>query len=276
MKKYLFLIVASTSFMVQAADGIWNANAVKRREWFTNKPMMPPLNSPYQFGRKTTHELNNATSSIMSLVYEQGVTTNTVYPWPFFLQLDTSHDYGDAVGITSRLYNRGDGWSVAQHSEGIAYGTGDTIGFNAEMSPMATSNARIIGINLNARNGYGDEHPSKWSNTAVNIQSENGGGWVEGVRFDTGSNIWAGLHWDTNAHGTFGMKIDSKHLIVGLDTGETPTAIRMKAGSKVCLESTDAICLKYDAKTQKIYFLNGKAQLGYIDTNVQNNKCLNC
>ncbi|MGJ0490370.1 hypothetical protein [Methylobacter sp.] len=276
MKKYALLIISFMPFMAQAAGGVWNATPVKRLEWFTNKPKMPPLNSPYQFARKTTDELNNGTSSIMALIYEQGETNNTVYPWPFYLQLDTSHDYGHAVGITSRLYNRGDGWSVAQHSEGISYGTGDTIGFNAEMSPMATSDARIIGINLNARDGYGDEHPGKWSNTAVNIQSEPGGGWAEGVRFDDGSNMWAGLHWAPDAYGTFGIKMDSRHLIVGLDTGATPTAIRMKAGSKVCLESTDAICIKYDAKAQKIYFLNGKAKLGHLNTNVQSDKCLNC
>jgi len=276
MKQYVFLIIALTTFTVQAANDTRNAGTVKHYEWFTNPPTMPPLNSPYQLGRKTTSELDNATSSIVALVYEQGPTINTVYPWPFYLQLDTSHDYGHAVGITSRLYNRGAGWSVAQHSEGIAYGTGDTIGFNAEMSPMTTSNARIIGINLNARDGYGDEHPGKWSNTAVNIQSETGGGWSEGIRFDEGSTMWTGLYWAPDARSTFGLKMDSRHLIVGLDTGSTPTAIRMNAGSKVCLEGTDFICLKYDAAEQKIHFLNGKTKLGYIDTNVQSNKCLNC
>jgi hypothetical protein len=276
MKKLLIAVVAVLASGSALADGVLNQTPLKQKEWFDTLPDFPPLNTPILFGRMTTNEIANGTGNIMALIYEQGVSASPTYPWPLYVQLDSHHDRGDATGINTRYFSRGAGWGAVMHSEGRAFSTGTVIGSNIEMAPMTGSEARIIGINVQAKNGNGQDNPNIWSSHAINIQSGAGVGWNEGIRFDKNVHTVNAIYFDPNSWGQRAFYVDSAHYSVGVDTGATPVALGMHAGSKVCLESTQQICVRFNQERHRIEFLNGDTSLGYLDTTVSSDRCLNC
>jgi hypothetical protein len=184
------------------------------------------------------------------------------------------------VDIYSRLYNNGDSWGVGIHSEGISSDSGDTIGVNVEMSPVTGSTGRSIGVNVQARDGYDTDHPSIWSETAINIQSDlangNDVGFFSGVKIDNSAKVTNGFHIKSTADVTYGFLNESANTDIALATGPAPIALRTQAYSKVCLDTSATICFYYDSANDRIQFKNGTHFIGYIDASNWNNNCLNC
>jgi hypothetical protein len=273
----LFSITAITAAVMPQsiwADGIDPAAvSLYSRSWFDQQPTVPPLSTSVLFARKTSTELcEGCTGQILSLVYEQSDTGNRVHPWPFYVQLDTSHASGDATGTNARVYNRSTGWATAHHGEIIAYSADSTnIGFNTEMSPLAAGN-RMIGLNLLAKDGYGGETPGYWSSEAVNIQSDRSVGWMTGIKFDT-VRMGTGIDFSPSSSGANAIRIQGTYG-VGLDMGANN--IRLNAGAKACFEATDRICMRYNAKKSRLEFVNGSSVVAYLNTAKAAPFCLNC
>ena len=66
MKKILLVVFAVLVSTSTFSDGILDETTVKRKEWFDTLPVIPPLNTPYLFGRMTSSEIQNGTGSIMA------------------------------------------------------------------------------------------------------------------------------------------------------------------------------------------------------------------
>lgn len=243
------------------------------KQWFGQQPVLPALDSPLVFARKTTVEIcPNCTAEILSLVFEQGPTAGPVHLWPLYIQLDTASANGDATGTNARIYNRSTGWTAAHHGEGIAYSPGSVnIGYNAELSPMV-SGSRMIGLNLQAKNGYFNKPAGHWSNEAINIQSDVGVGWKTGIRFDRVRTETA-IDLGPESSGNLAIRIRGRYGI-GLDMGNN--SIRLDSGTRVCFEESNRICLRYNARRARLEFLNGSAVLAYLNAARAANRCLNC
>jgi hypothetical protein len=259
-----------------AADGTlpW-ASPLHSIQWFDQQPSLPPLDSALLFARKTDGDTcHNCTREILSLIYEQPATDATLHSWPFYIQLDTRSNAGSATGANARIYSRGAGWTAAHHGEAIAYAPGSTnIAFNAELSPM-TSGSRLVGINLVAKNGYGDAHPGQWSDEAVNIQSDAGAGWATGIKFEhvrTGT----GIDFGPESSGGSAIRIRGNYA-VGLDMGDTD--IRLNTGARVCFDGGDRVCMRYNPRKNRLEIMNGGNVLGYFNANKAKaaGRCLNC
>jgi hypothetical protein len=252
-----------------AADGI----LAPGKQWFTQQPSFPPLDTPLLFGRKTTTELcRDCTGEILSLIYEQGAIEGPVHLWPLYVQLDTASAAGTATGTNARIYNRGAGWAAAHHGEAIGYAAGATnIGFNGELSPMVPG-TRMIGLNLQAKNGYGNDAAGQWSDAAVNIQSDDGVGWKTGIEFDK-LRTQTGIDFGPESAGEQAIRIRGNYGI-GLDMGNS--AIRLNSGNRICFEETSQVCLRYNARRARLEFLNGTGLLAYLNVAKASRRCLNC
>jgi hypothetical protein len=271
---FITAIIAAVTPQSLQADGVDAAGMpLYSMSWFGQQPTVPPLNTSVMFARKTSEELcRGCTGEILSLIYEQSETENLVHPWPFYVQLDTAHAEGDATGTNARIYNRSTGWAAAHHGEVIAYSAGSVnIGSNLEISPMAAGN-RMIGLNLQAKNGYSGETPGHWSSEAVNIQSDSNVGWMTGIEFDR-VRMGTGIDFSPGSSGTNAIRIRGAYN-VGLDMGANN--IRLNAGAKACFEATDRICIRYNAKKSRLEFMNGSSLLAYLNTAKAEPLCLNC
>lgn len=253
------------------ADGTFTPDGLKR--WFDQQSALPPLDSPLLFARKTTAEIcRDCTGEILSLVYEQGPTVDPVHLWPLYIQLDTAAADGSAAGANARIHSRGTGWTAAHHGEVIAYSPGSTnIGFNTELSPLVAG-SRMIGLNLQAKNGYFNAPAGQWSDEAVNIQSDDGVGWRTGIKFDRVRTETA-LDFGPKSSGNQAIRIRGRYG-VGLDLGGN--GIRLAAGTRVCFEESDRICLRYNPNKARLEFLNGSGVLAYLNAAKASNRCLNC
>lgn len=228
------------------ADGVMpGAAPLASRAWFgPHQAQLPPLDTPLLFARQAGEApCPGCTRELLSLVYEQ--SAGTAYPWVLYSQLDTAHTSGDAVGIHSRAISRGPGWTSALHGETIVRGSGTVIGLNAEVSPLA-ANARTIGVNLQAKNGYGTEHPGLWSGTAVNLQSDPGAGWATGIQFDQVATN-TGVDFGPGSSGARAIRVQ----------GAFPVGLVVAAGQKVCFEPTEQICLRFNPANNRLQILNG-------------------
>jgi hypothetical protein len=271
--KLFILLLWSVTAM--AADGIYSGGEpVNSREWWGAQPVVPPLDTAYLFARKNgdgagTHEL-------IASIFEQSATTSYTYPWNIYAQTTLNNVSGEGVGIYSRLYNNANSWAAAIHSEPIAKGAGTNIAFNAETSPLTGFNGRMIAFNANAVDGYAGDNPHLWSESAYNVQSVASAGFMDGLKIDAGATVTNAVHIKPTANVTFGVLNESPLTKVALYSGPAATAVRTNAGSKICLEATDQICLFYDAGNFRIQFVNGGRAIGYIKTTALTNVCMNC
>lgn len=180
---------------------------------------------------------------------------SSVHPWGVYSEVRSNHALGaDAVALYGRLRNDGTGWGAAIHAEPIATGTGTTIGVNVEASPMGTG--RVLGINVQAKNGYGTEHPGVWTNEGINLQSDPGVSYVDGIRYEC--SAWTGMHFAPTSQTTRAIWIQGTH-VVGIDTS---APIRLQAGVPLQLEGTAQVQLVFDHG--RIEFRNGARVLAYI------------
>jgi hypothetical protein len=179
------------------------------------------------------------------------------HPWALLVETRTRHTVGAAVGVHARLRNEGGGWGAASHSEVIASGSGTTIGSNIEVSPMGTG--RVIGLNIQAKNGYGGVPANTWTNEGINLQSNEGVAFVDGIRYEC--TAATGLHFAPSSSSSRAIWIEGTHT-VGIDVGANP--IRMNAGTTIQLEATGAITVRY--LTGRIEFRHGTRVLGWLAT----------
>lgn len=259
---FIFLMLVILAPCPGLANGVYpGGGPLQSMQWFDQQPALPPLNTSVLLARKTTHELcDDCVGSALTLIYEQGESGNTVNPWPFYVQLDTSHASGAATGSNARIYNRSTGWAASHHSEGIAYSAGSTnIGFNAEMSPLVDG-ARLIGLNVLAKDGYAGQMAGLWSTEAINIQNDQNVGWTTGIKFDR-TRMENGIEFSPESSATRAIWLRGK-FGAGLDVGSNN--IRMNAGAKVCFEETDQICMRYNGKKARLEFVNGSSVFAYL------------
>jgi hypothetical protein len=268
------IILLMASLSATAADGTWDSTPVHKWEYFTNAPVTPPLDTPYLFGRKNGN--GAGTHELMSLIFEQSATADYTYPWNLYVQTTLNNSSGQGVGITSRQYNNANGWSTAIHAEPIAKASGTNIGFGAETSPITAFNGRMMAFVANAKDGYGEDHPGIWSEVAYDIVNDPTVGFTDGLKIDSGAKVTYGFHIKQTADTTFGFINESALTDVAIYTGPAPTALRMNANKKICLENTDNICFFYDSASGRIQFRNNTYNIGYIDTSKTNNVCMNC
>jgi hypothetical protein len=222
----------------------------------------PPLNTSVLLTRKISRELNeNSTAQLLSLVMENDNTNYPLFPWPFYIQLTTNHDEGDAVGSYVRLITSGTGWSAGHHSEVIQSGSGTNIGMNVEMSKPSGA-GRTIGLNLQAEQGYGDVKAAFWGDEAINIQTDADSGWDTGIKFNA-ARMNTGIEFSDQSKGNRGIWLKGR-FAVGIDLANNN--LRINQGAKLELEETGQITISFNQRLQRIEFKNDSAVLGYIDT----------
>jgi|GEM_PF-6752386 len=256
------LLVSVTVWAFPLPVGQWG-DQLRSQMWFSSAPtQLPPLDTAVGFHRTLTSEESAAsgTAENLSLYMESLHNSTTRYPWPLYVELNTNHGNGaDGVGIYSRLRTSGSGWGTGIHSEAIIRGIGTNIGYNAEMSPMVDG-GRTIGLNIQAKNGYGAEIANKWSQEAINLQTDPNVGWDVGIKFD-GARVNNGIHFTPASSGQRAIWVQGNYT-VGLDMGQLP--IRMNAGTPIQLEETSQITISFNQTAQRIEFKNGNMLLGYI------------
>jgi hypothetical protein len=151
---------------------------------------VPPLNTPLLYTRGlSAHGNVGSTANVMALVMDVNAEReNSYFAWPLYVQLTTNQKGGDATVFNGRGYqNSVGGWMASSHSELIQDGRDNVgIGVNAEISKL-TPSGRAIGFNVQATNGYNKDERNLWSSEAINIQAQEGSGWVTGINFDTRS-----------------------------------------------------------------------------------------
>jgi hypothetical protein len=151
---------------------------------------IPPLNTSILYTRGlSAHGNVGSTANVMALVMDvDAERENSYFAWPLYVQLTTNQKGGDATVFNGRGYqNSVGGWMASSHSELIQDGSDNVgIGVNAEISKL-TPSGRAIGFNVQATNGYNKDERNLWSTEAINIQAQNGSGWVTGINFDTRS-----------------------------------------------------------------------------------------
>lgn len=259
------LLISVTAWALPSSVGKWGEQLWSQM-WFSGTPtQLPPLDTAVGFHRALTPEESviPGTAQNLSLYMESLHNSSQRYVWPLYVEVNTNHTgpNNDAVGIYSRLRNSGPGWATAIHAEAIINGTGTNIGYNGEMSPLVWG-GRTIGMNLQAKNGYGGQVANQWSTEAINIQTDPNVGWDVGIKFD-GTRVNQGIHFTPSSQGQRAIWVQGNY-IVGLDVGSLP--IRMNAGTPIQLEATSQITVSYNPSTQRIEFKNGTRVLGYIST----------
>lgn len=256
-------LVTAAAWAIPWSQALPGAVPLSSHMIFSSAPTQtPPLDTGVGFYRKLTaaEGAGSGTAENLSLYMENTTGSATRYPWPFYVELNTNHQGGDGVSMYARLRNAGPGWATGVHSEAIITGTSSTnIGFNAEMSPMV-GGTRTIGVNLQAKDGYGGVTANQWSHQAVNIQSDTNVGWDTGIKFDTVRTNTA-VHFSPQSSGQRAIWVQGNYT-VGVDVGNLP--IRMNAGTPVQLEATAQITMSFNQSLQRIEFKNGTRLLGYV------------
>lgn len=224
-----------------------NGDLVHKFETFSDtQPPVPPLDSPIVWTRQHDEDGTIGTHQTLSIIQKE--TASHSFPWPVYIQLETEHNEGDAVGIYIRKNSTaGTGWSAAYHTDlyNTAAYRGTTIGANIEIVNPAKPLARAIGINVLARNDNG----GLGGDAALNIQN---GFWDHGIHFDVNSNGETALKVD----GTWGAGLDLKGNSL------------LMAGGKVVLgeQSTEEVSLRYDSSNKRVVLLLGDRVLWEVKT----------
>jgi len=237
-----------------------------------------PVDAPIQFNRFNDQSNVNspgATHSIMSLQFNNKVAGGESFPWPLFVNLDTDHGSGDGVSGLFRLHNRDQGWSASTHMDGLAYGTGTTIGSNIEMLNLNQDNDSVFGLNIQSK--------AYEAKSAINIQTapigQNdplwqpgmNGSWETGIRFQSGngteSHIGTGIEFGPNTYGDRGIWLQGD-FEAGIDLGQNN--LRMNAQSKIEFEATGQVAMRYNPDTYRIEFLYGEEVIGFLNTSDRN------
>lgn len=256
----LFLTSLVATYAV--AQPGWIVDTPVRWQYGAAPTSQPPLDSSVIYRRVlagSEAHVNTTTHEILSLYMENASGSATMFPWPLYVELKTNHARGtDGVGITSRLRNEGTGWAAAYHAEPIITGTGTTIGLNIETTSFADAHA--IGINIQTKNSYGTTPAAFSTDQAINIQSDVGQTYQQGIRFN-GCATNTGVLFDATSTGGRAIHIQG-HYTVGVDAGSNP--IRVSAGTPIQLEASGAITVMY--QSGRIIFRNRSRVLGYLVT----------
>jgi len=118
---------------------------------------------------------------------------------------------------------------------------------------------RVIGVNIQAVDGYEDVHPHLPTHQGINLQSQPQTRFIDGIRYECRSTT--GLHFAPGSSSTRAIWIEGAHD-VGIDTA---APIRMQAGTPLQLEGTAQIQMVY--ANGRIEFRNGTRVLAWIATN---------
>jgi excisionase family DNA binding protein len=233
-----------------------------------------PINAPLDYRR-----YNNApnpgdtgyTHTLMSLQQHNDVPPDTTsYPLAFFVNLDTNHDRGDAVGSIVNLRKRGAGWAAAYHADVFAYGSGAAIGSNIETYDMGDERSYLIGLNVQNKAYTGsaglqvqtgplsDDH--RWWAPGMD------GSWMAGLRLagQPGAGYYdTGIEFDRHTHGRRGLWMRGQ-FDVGLDLGTN--SIRMAGGVPLELDGRAGIALRHNPDLDRIEFLQDGEVIAWLDT----------
>lgn len=221
-------ILGSLAAGSACADGVIDRTPLTQAEWFgPTQPAAPPLSDNARW-LKTGKQENcpGCTSNILSLIYDQPDSLEA-FPWASYTQVTSRQRQGDAVGHFVRMFDYGS-WAAAYHAETLSRTNKTSILYNGEMSPMAGYSGRTIGVNLQAKNGYGSSPGDRYSDQAINIQSDAGAGWKVGINFDSGVT--------------------------------TTTGIAMN-NQQICFDPANELCLKYNPGTQRLELRRGSTLL---------------
>ena len=178
-----------------------------------------------------------------------------VFPWGVYSEVRTVHASGGAVALYGRMRNEGTGWATAIHAEPVASGMGTTIGVNVEPSPMPGS-GRVIGVNIQAVDGYESTHPHLPTHQAINLQSAPETRFIDGIRYECRADT--GIHFAGGSQTTRAIWIEGTHQ-VGIDTS---APIRLQAGTPLQLEGTAQVAMVF--ANGRIEFRNGSRVLAWL------------
>ncbi len=233
-----------------------------------------PVSAPLDYRRH-----NNApnpgdtgyTHSLMSLQQHNDVPPDTTsYPWTFFLNLDTNHDRGDAVGSIVNLHKRGAGWAAAYHADVFAHGSGAAIGSSIETYDMGDERSYLVGLNIQNKAHRGaaalqvqtgplpEDHP--WWAPGMD------GSWVAGLRLagmPGAGHYRTGIEFDRHTHGRRGLWMRGQ-FDIGLDMGGN--SIRMAGGAPLELDGHAGIALRHNPDTNRIEFLHEGEVIAWLDS----------
>lgn len=269
----------------------------------TQQPYLPDQTARILFGNYAQNLTSGYTNQTLMLVHEQpeyaGKQTLGHGLHVYFEGHNNNQSnlpQSDNVGIYSNMINRGTAWSAGVHVETHTSADATAIGVNVESGPWSGANPAAIGINVMATNPKPEErnkaYQNQWSDQGINIQTSlcerdmNGNiidptcqdtGWSQGIRFNAAKTT-TGIEFDGASSGTRAIHINGNYA-VGLDMGGNK--IRLNAGTYVCFENTDQVCMRYNAgKVEFNYgYLNGNVNtpnvVGWIDLS-KPAKCMNC
>ncbi|MDZ7791651.1 MAG: helix-turn-helix domain-containing protein [Xanthomonadales bacterium] len=233
-----------------------------------------PVNAPLDFRRH-----NNApnpgdvgyTHSLMSLQQHNDVPPETTsFPWTFFLNLDTNHDRGDAVGSIVNLHKRGAGWAAAYHADVFAHGPGAAIGSSIETYDMGDERSYLVGLNVQNKAHQGaaalqvqtgplpENHP--WWAPGMD------GSWMAGLRLagmPGAGHYRTGIEFDRHTHGRRGLWMRGQ-FDIGLDLGQN--SIRMAGGVPLELDGQAGVALRHNPGNNRIEFLHEGEVIAWLAT----------
>lgn len=237
-----------------AAQGAAWAQQVQN---FGSPTQLPALNSPIVFSRTlstSNSECPLCTAQIMSLVMDlkNDSTKSTLFPWPLYIQLTTNHDRGDAVGAYARMISSGAGWSAGLHTEALHSGTGTSIGTNIEQSNLS-GRGRVIGLNIQAKNGFSGLGKNRWSDEAINIQSDSSAGWKTGLKFNQVS-LEKGIAFDTESSGKTAIDVAGR-FERGVDLHGN--SLFLGRGGKIVLDEEEKVELSFNKQLRQIEIRSG-------------------
>jgi|GEM_PF-1947200 len=232
-----------------------------------------PVNAPLDYRRfndAPNPEGTGLTHMLMSLQQRNELPPGSwSFPWTQFVSLDTNHDFGDGLGTSIRLDNRGAGWASAQHVDALAWGTGTTIGSNIETIDAGGHGAFVVGANVQNKGFRGNvgmqvqTGPFPWTHPLW--QPGMDGGWDVGFRLQgmEGAGFYGtGIELGPRTHGQRGMWIRGNYTI-GIDLGAND--LSMRSGSRVELSRQDQVAMRFNAGRNRIEFLQGNEVIGYLD-----------
>lgn len=255
MSRNARVALASIAIVALLGFTVSGSSLFARMDW-GGATSVPPLDSPVTWSRaiQPSETAGIGTAEVLSLYLEDLTGSPNRYPWTLYTETRTNSGAA-SVGVTSRMRNEGNGWATGLHSEPIASGGGTTIGANVEATQLGWG--RVVGVNIQAKSSYLDAQATGGVNEAINIQSDPGVGYVDGIRFD-GAACGTGLHFSQNSTSTRAIWIEGTHA-VGI---QTSAPIRMGAGVPIQLEGTAQIAIVF--ANGRIEFRNGSRVLGYI------------
>lgn len=232
-----------------------------------------PINAPLDY-RRYNEAANPGdagyTHMLMSLQHLNEVPPDsTSYPWSLFVNLDTNHDRGDAVGSIVNLWKRGSGWSTAYHADVFAYGSGAAIGSNIETYDLGEDRSHLIGLNVQNKAHRGsaglqvqtgplpESHP--WWEPGMD------GGWNAGLRLSGmpgAGHYRTGIEFDRYTHGRYGLRMLGR-FETGIDLGDN--SLRVNGGVPIELDGRSGVALRYNPDLARIEFVSGDHTIAWLD-----------